>query len=482
MIFIFVLMTPQNEVLVNAKEPNVTKWVEYLFLIWLITLPFGAKLFGFSIGSITLYPKLILNFLLIPFAISTFKKWSKLEISTLSFLFIWLVFSLFLAAKLNFPQEAIFDIRSLIMQFIFATTLIGMYHFIEKQRFKNYLIIGFRSFLFVLLTSGILDFLTGIHFSGTKTYQLLELPVGNVFYAPMFIYDNQNDYLSYLIFIFLLVNLFDKKLKNNFLIQLVISLIIYVFATFADSNFAKILSFGMILLQLGILIFMQIQNKKIKVFYPYFIAFLLLLTTILTNSLFFGPKYGNSANYRLNGVQVVRNENGKTEVIAAKEILSIAEQNQVIKYLDSVNTKSPENSVNLRKNLILNGIDFIKSAPIFGLGSGGFTLKTKRNEHKHFIHTHTSPHNFPIEIVSQFGIFGWFYFGLITFILFQFYKLRNTISTSLKIALITLIISLPFLWMMPSAYLYLNIHRLFLPLLLIQLLLIEEKSILNERK
>ena len=154
----------------------------------------------------------------------------------------------------------------------------------------------------------------------------------------------------------------------------------------------------------------------------------------------------------------------------------------MIKYLDSVNTKSPEGSINLRKNLILNGIDFIKSAPIFGLGPGGFALKIKRNEYQHFIHSHTSPHNFPIEIVSEFGVFGWCYFGMLAFLFLKIMRLHKFISFNQKVAFIFIFASLLFLWMMPSAYLYLSIHWLFLPLLLIQLLQIQEKSILNERK
>ncbi|MBU3658295.1 MAG: O-antigen ligase family protein [Flavobacteriales bacterium] len=453
-----------------------------LFLAWFLTLPFGSNLLGISLGSFTIYPNLILTLALIPLGFSSFKNWNKLEISILGFLFLWLLFAIFQGQKSSFLKEEIFDIRSLIMQFLIAFVLVTSFHSLGKNNFLKHTITGLRCFLFILLSAGIVEFLTGIHFAGTKTHEFLELSVGNNFYAPMFIYDNQNDYIAYLFFTYLMLYLFDEKLRQNSYLQLLFSLIIFVFAVFADSNFAKLLSAGMIVLQLGILFYQQIQKRKILDFLPYVVAIVLLVITIFTNTLFFGPKYENSANYRLNGVQIVNQKNGKLEVISAKEKLSKSEQNQVIQYLDSVNTKSPENAPNLRKNLILNGIDFIKSAPIFGLGPGGFALKIKRNEHQHFIHTHTSPHNFPIEIISQFGVFGWFYFGLIGFIAIQFFKLRKIISNRFKIALITLFVSLPFLWMMPSAYLYLSIHWLFLPLLLIQLLLIQEKSILNEHE
>ena len=453
-----------------------------LFLFWLLTLPFGANLLPVSLGFLTIYPNFILTFCLLPIAFLSFKKWNKLEISVLGFLFCWLLFSIFQGQNSGFPKEAIFDIRSLLMQFIFAVALISVYHFIEKKQFIQLLIIGLRCFLLILLSAGIFEFLTGIHFAGTKTQELLELPVSNIFYAPLFIYDNPNDYLTYLIFAFGILVVFDEKLQNNRILQLLISILIFVFAVYADSNFAKLLSTGMIGFNSMLILFDTLKNHSFRTYFPYVIALILLAITVFTNTLFFGPKYKNSANYRLNGVQIVNQKNGKMEVISAKEKLSKSEQNQVIAYLDSANTKSPEGATNLRKNLILNGIEFIKSAPVFGLGPGGFALKIKRNVHRHFIHTHTSPHNFPIEIVSEFGIFGWCYFGILAFLFLKMVRLHSFISFNQKVAFIFIFASLPFLWMMPSAYLYLTIHWLFLPLLLIQLLQIQEKSILNERE
>ena len=475
-------MTLQNEVPSLTQDSSLSRWIGYLLYLWLLTLPFGSNLLGVSLGPMTIYPNLIFTLVLVPVGILSFKKWNKLEVSILGFLFLWMLFAIFQGQKSGFLKEEIFDIRSLMMQFLVALVLVGTYHSLGKQQFLKFTVIGFRCFLFILLCAGIVEFLTGIHFAGTKTQELLELPVGNNFYAPMFIYDNQNDYLAYLIFTFLILNLFDEKLRNNNYLQLIFLVIIFVFASYADSNFAKIVSFGMIVLQLGMLIFQQIKKNKILDLLPYGSAFILLIITIFTNTLFFGPKYENSANYRLNGVQIVNQDEGKIEMISAKEQLSKSEQNQVIAYLDSINTKSPEGATNLRKNLILNGIDFIKSAPVFGIGPGGFALKIKRNEHKHFIHTHTSPHNFPIEIISQFGVFGWCYFGILTFIFLKIVSFRKSISFNQQVAFIFIFASLPFLWMMPSAYLYLTIHWLFLPLLLIQLLLIQEKSILNERE
>ncbi|NBR14289.1 MAG: hypothetical protein EBU01_06865 [Crocinitomicaceae bacterium] len=94
-------------------------------------MPFGANLLPVSLGFLTIYPNFILTFCLLPIAFLSFKKWNKLEISVLGFLFCWLLFSIFQGQNSGFPKEAIFDIRSLLMQFIFAVALISVYHFIE---------------------------------------------------------------------------------------------------------------------------------------------------------------------------------------------------------------------------------------------------------------------------------------------------------------------------------------------------------------
>lgn len=456
--------------------------VRILLLTWLLTLPFGSNLFQFSLGFLTIYPNLILTLALFPFALVTLKKWRGFELLLVIFLFIWTITEIFIVGKLEVSKEAVFDIRSLLMQFLYATTLIGVFKFVGKEGFYKILITGLRCFLFILLLTGIIEFLTGIHFAGNKTAELLNLPVGNIFYAPMFIYDNPNDYLTYLIFIFLLSNLFDEKLRANYLIKLLIALVVYVFSVYADSSFAKLVSAGMLLICLFEISRIYLKKEFFKTSLPYFVSLTFLVITVFSNPLFLGPKYKNSANYRLNGVSIVKENNNQIKVVSAKESLTKSKQEKVIQYLDSMNTKSPDGSSNLRKNLILNGIDFIKSAPILGVGPGGFAFKLKHNQQKHYVHTHTSPHNFPIEIISQFGIFGWIYFGFLFIIPIKLIQIRKKLDRNHTIALAFVFLSIPLLWMMPSAFLYLNIHWLFLPLMLIHLNSIEEKAYLDDFK
>lgn len=475
-------MSLTNKIFILDPNSSLVKSLRFLFILWFLTLPFGSNLFNISIGFLTIYPNLILTIILLPFSLITLKKWYFTEIFLCSFLFIWTFFSLVAAINTGFSSDVIFYIRSLVMQVSVATLLIGNFHLLGRQNLNKIIVTGLRCFLFILLFSGIIEFITGIHFAGNKTSELLDLPVGNTFYAPMFIYDNQNDFLAYLILIFLLMKLIDEKFRNNLYLQLTITLVTYCFSIYADSNFAKIISGGAILFILFEILKANYKKEVLKSSLPYLLVVFFLIVTVVSNRLFFGPKYQNGANYRLNGISLIEEKNNKLKVVSAKESLTKAKQEKVIQYLDSVNTKSPEGTSNIRKNLIYNGIDFIKSAPILGIGPGGFANKLKHNKQNYYVHTQISPHNFPIEIISQSGIFGWIYFAFLAYLLFQFLILYRNISFEFKTALLILVLALPLIWMMPSAFLYLNIHWLFLPLLLIQLKQVQEKPNLDDIK
>jgi hypothetical protein len=472
-----------NKIFTYNPSMRAVKLVRFLFCVWLLALPFGANLFHFSLGFLTIYPNLLLTIGLFPFAVLTLKKFNLLEFLFICFLFFWTIFEMIFANNIGMSSEVLFDIRSLLIQFFFATIIIGVYKFIGKEAFLNILITGLRCFLFVLMLSGIIEFMTGIHFAGYKTRELLDLPVGNIFYAPMFIHENPNDYLTYLIFVFLLLNLFDLKLRANYILKVLISLIIFVFSIYADSNIAKLICEGIILVYTFEIIKTFFKKERFKaIILPYFAVAVFLLITILTNPLFFGPKYKDGPNYRLNGVSVIEENNKQLSVLTAKEALAKAEQKKVIRYLDSINTQNPDGSANLRKNLVLNGIDFIKSEPIFGIGPGGFARKLKQKEQKYYVHTHTSPHNFPIEIISQYGIFGWLYFAFLILVIAKLLQLWRILNSNQKVSIVLLCASIPLLWMMPSAFLYLNIHCLFLPLLLILLDMMKDKPHLDDIK
>lgn len=442
------------------------QFIRFLFLGWLLTLPFGANILSVSLGFMTIYPNFIFSLALLPFGLLTFKKWS-LSAKLISFFLVgWIAYASVQLLSTAYTSAGIFDLRSLIMQCVFALLLFSSYYRLGKVEFQRLLVIGLRSFLTVIVLFGVFEYYTGIHFAGATTAQFPDMVIGNTFYAPLFIYDNPNDYLTYALFVFIVLNLFDQSFRENKYIGIIVLIILFVFAQNADSKFARLAICVLMLLQLSLILQANRHNFSLKKIFPFLITMVLLFVMFFSKTIFYGPKYSDSKKYRLNAIELLERNGSKIEIEKAMDVLSKREQIQVIEYLDSVNTKSPDVAVNLRKNLILNGLDFIKEKPFFGIGPGGYHNRIEKGDFNHFIHKHVSPHNFPIEIISQFGIVGCLYLfivlGLFLIILksFRFYLSSNP-------WIYALFILLPVFWMMPSAYLYLDIHWLFLPIVVI---------------
>ena len=465
-------MTNKENYLVKNKAS-----IKLVFLGWLLTLPFGSNLFLFDIGSestgfFTLYPSLIFAFLLVIITPWVYKSWGVMEKICVAFLSLWLASSFLYQSPTNITENALFDIRTLIIQLVYIIALINSYHVLKGADFKSTLVMGLRVFLFVLLIFGIFEFSTGIHFESLKTAEMTKLVIGNHFNAPMFLYGNQNNYLVYIIFIFLALTLFDKKIqKNNYLLVL-ISVIILIFAIYADSNFAKIICQLLIIFFTFYILKEKYLASGLIHSYPYLISIALVLITTLVNPLFFGPKYQDSDQYRLNEISLIEKDSNDhiINVVKAREKLSQQDQAQLIEYLDSVRTKNPSNSTNIRKNLILNGLDYIMAKPIFGLGPGGYEDKMLENKHRYYVNNQLSPHNFPIEIISKYGVFGWSYFFLLILLFIKLFINEEIRKTYLNKYLILLMTALPLLWLMPASYLFLDTHKLLLPFILLFLI------------
>jgi O-antigen ligase len=110
-------------------------------------------------------------------------------------------------------------------------------------------------------------------------------------------------------------------------------------------------------------------------------------------------------------------------------------------------------SFTLRKNLVLNGITYFKKSPLMGIGPGQFRFKLSRNQSFYPIDKNSSPHNYLIEMISQYGVLGGIIF-LIPITLF--------VSKIIKRKWSFLYAMLVFLYylegVMPSSFLYLDIN------------------------
>ena len=456
------------------QNPQTQHGAAFLFLLWWFTMPFQSKLLGVSLGPLTIYPNLILSLLLAPSVLFSFRKMHKYSLFLLLFLGGWFFFGLLFGVFSGWSSAAFFDVRNLLLQLLFGIVLVGMYGFLGKEKFLTQTKLGLKAMLAVFLMVGLVEFLTGIHVAGDKTQELITLPVGNNFYAPMFIFDNQNTYLTYLIGTNLLLIILDPTWRTNKLLLVICWLLIYLFAVYGDSNFAKWIVYLNIVF-IGSQYLVDYYSKKTT--WIFLLLGSMIFFTFFQNKLFLGPLFENSADYRINALTMLSKDTMGYQIFPAREKLSKKEQKDIILFMDSVHKNNPEKSVNVRKQMILLGVQMLKEKPVIGFGPGGyFTESVKRKDEFH-MGTQRSAHNFPLEIISQYGIIGWFYFAFFGFICFSMIRKSGAIISKENTLFYIVLISLSLLWLMPSSFLLIEIHRLILPLFV--LVLVSRKTELN---
>lgn len=444
-----------------------------LFLLWWISMPFQSKIFGISLGFFTLYPNLILSFVISFGLIFHRPKPHFLLKFLLVFLLIWLIFGCISGSVKSWNSNSIFDVRNLFLQGIFAFVLVGTFQILKKESFLLVSSKGLKSVLFIFLISGFFEFLTGIHFEGNKTMEMLNLPVGNNFYAPMFIFDNQNTFLTYLIGTHLLLIVLDESWKKNIFLQCTVWMCIFLFANYADSTLAKwivYLNFSFLAFKY---FFINWYTKKLILGG---ILSVLIIFTYLMNPLYLGPIFKNSAAYRINSLHFLESDSGVYKIIEAREKLSKTEQNSLIAQLDSSHRSNPKNTINVRQQLTNLGLNLIKKNPILGVGPGGYATESQKNKSDFTYGTQNSAHNFPIEIISQYGLIGWLYFVFLGIVCIGIIRSFQSPFNMESIFFIVTISSFFILWLMPSSFLLLEIHRLILPLLCIHFVILKTDS------
>ncbi len=423
----------------HISQKSTRKPFEILLLLWLLTLPFGSKIGSLSVGFLSVYPSLVFALILFFWGLLSFRNWSKSTKIYAGFLLVWVLYAIIHPKLFSgaYHDNWKFDFRSLGIQFVYAGALIGSYYTLGAQRFFKMLKTGVIYFLAILLVSGVLEYYFGTHLRGTYTDKFFHyFTVTDGFYVPLFIYDNANDYLVYLILVVaLLLSLIDSSARNWKALSLF--LIIFFFASLASARLAMIL---VVLLIAGLLLAMLVPHLK-KAKWEHLLALgagvLLIIVVALNNPLFIGPKY-TKYNYTSEGVYEHLPRSLPTEGVSSDEV---------------------------RSNLVLNGIDFIKERPIAGIGPGEFRERHARGKVNYNTGSVIGAHNYPLELVTQYGIIGWAYLlllgGLFLRSIQRYRRERGNIWPLLTLPILG-VCSL-----MPSGFLYLDIHWFLIPVVLL---------------
>lgn len=416
------------------------KILEFLLLLWFFTLPFGAKIGSVSLGFVSVYPNFIVGLVLFPLVILSFPQWHRWAKLYFAFLGLWWLYSAIQPTLLGtgFNENWKFDFKSLAMQLLFSGILLGAFYSLQKERFYHLIKLGVLYFLTILIAFAIFEFYSGTHLRGqfTDNY-FLEQSVTNLFYTPLFVYDNANDFLVYLILLTITYLALGYRGTRDDWKAMALLLFGFLFATIASSRLAIIVLIGLFML-IGAKRAYAYVRAKGRVEYVAIACGIALFGILLaTNPLFIGPKYTKS-NFTTDGVRIALPKSLPHEGLSSNEI---------------------------RKGLLFNSIDFIKESPILGIGAGQFRERHTLGNVQHDTGTVTGAHNYPMELVTQYGIIGWLYF-LVLAVLFgslwsKFRKGWVNIWTLLLLPVL-LVCSL-----MPSGFLYLDIHWLVIPLVLL---------------
>jgi len=186
---------------------------------------------------------------------------------------------------------------------------------------------------------------------------------------------------------------------------------------------------------------------------------------LLVNPLFIGPKYSAVNKFQKNELDV-----------SGRDSMIIDNSGKVVDRVPRKVKFNEPTADQVRMNLILNGLDLIKEQPILGVGPGQFRQRHEDKKVERNVGTVLSPHNFVIEIISQFGIFGWAYLLFVAYAFYQLVLKKWKVNRTNRYWMLIVFISIPIMWLMPSGYLYQAVNWLLLPLLLIEVLRIQKEE------
>jgi len=434
------------------------KSITALFIFWFLLFPFDAQVLPVSIGIMTIYPALILTFILLLCTLFA-KKTQIIDFADkiiMLFFFIWCIYGIAYLPIVKEKTYALYDIRSLIMMAVTISMLFLTRYVMGK---KHFFAISYQLsvFVFITLTSfALFEFFTGIHFKGKFTELLWNLPVENITYAPLFLYDNPNTFLCYLFGFALLIFITQDK-KQNFKNNLLIIAVLLFFSIIGDSQSGKL---SACLLFVSNTIHFIITDKYyiIKKYYAWFLLSTgFILFCLFTKEIYFGPIWKNGEHYLINSINLAKTDKDTIRFYPADSLLKNFSEEDIIKSYRTYQSHNKDKSINVRINLIKNGLFLTQQSNFLGVGPGQFMWYHDNHKVPHPTGTINSVHSGPIEILSQYGLLIFIPY-LILFLYYWFKKIKSD-KFNLNALINTTVIYIVFVLIscMSSAFLILNI-------------------------
>ncbi len=392
---------------------------EILFQICMISFPFGAKILSLYLGFFTIYPYLFFLGILIIYSFS-FKiiKIPKYYIIFIAYLSVLLAYAIIRAFMSGFSSYAVFDIRNLLL---FLSTIFLLFRsdaILGWNKLKSILGNIFGLFFITFTLVAIFEYLTGIHIWGQHVETLMKLPVSATTYSPVFCYDNPNNFITYYILIGLTVIMLNDEIQHNLWISLIIVGLMFCFSMVSDSRLGKIAS---VIILIGLFPYHLFQIKSFLKNKKYSIILILsfVLIAFFFNKLYFGPLWSTTDRYVENEI-LIEQSMPTIKIFNIYQLDSSSNKQMIVsaykKFREEQNQKGSDA---IRLKLIKNGIYLFKTSNGFGVGPGMFRYLHNEKKIPENVGEQNGPHNWIIELLSQYGFFCLIY---IFFVLFMIWK------------------------------------------------------------
>lgn len=308
------------------------------------------------------------------------------------FLIIWLLYALLSILWVIDRTMAWKDILYIlfgIATFVFLVSIKDGY-----KAFKQDFTHCWTRVFFVVLLVSVWEMYTAKHLISSFTVALHQLgPFHQLNNVPVFTFDNPNHFAIYACLsaiIFIMAILHKKNIiLNTFLIFLNLFLVYILSSRFGIITFIFI---GLITL----IVFFQNQNKEKVQKAVLSLSRFLVMAFFLVISIFGFHKI-ERVHGELADSLVASNPNKKTKLM---DSLSITHYETPFNKI-SIDERLSSNV--LRRNLILDGIYFFKESNGLGVGAGNFKSYIRAGKGHYQTDGIDSPHNWVIEIISQYG-------------------------------------------------------------------------------
>ncbi|EMI09522.1 O-antigen ligase family protein [Anoxybacillus gonensis] len=408
-------------------------WKHYSFLekllsITLLTSFFGAGLFSYNIGPITLFPFRIFLFLFLFIVVvgllkGTFTLKEKVYVQPI----IWFFFLWFLYALISISWSPAVDEGIKEIFYLFTGVSIVIFVVVTYDHVRNYVEFYWIWIIMsaVLIIIGAINHFWGYHLPISRIYTA---PITQK-YIPTAVFVNENDYASFLaISFFFLISSIHRSSYVPVKILGTAFAFLAAYLLFVTSSRANYLA-----VMIGLFFwFLLFLNKKEKV------KFLFSGTIFLGFILFFLFE--------------------KIEKIFSLLMLQISTL--------LTETKVAEASVDIRMNLIKNAMHFIANTFGFGVGAGNVEYYMK-NHGIYNTFSDYNMHNWWMEIFVQYGFFIFACYVIIfLYLIVEIYKiyLRTQKSEVEKIceALFCGLLAFPLASISPNSFMALTYNWVFI--------------------